>query len=575
MQNFEIYDLIEIAALLAVLLLLVKPLGSYMARVYQGEKNLLSPVLRPLERLVYRFAGIDEQKESGWKQYAFAFLLFNGLGIVFLFLVLVFQGVLPLNPQGLPGFPLTLAFNTAVSFITNTNWQNYAGESTASYFTQTVPLTLSHFVSAAAGMAVVIALIRGIARRTAEQIGNFWVDLTRGVLYILLPIALIAGIFLVSQGVIQNFSGYQQARLVQAQNRNGAVTTQVLPMGPVASFESIKLLGTNGGGFFNANSAHPYENPSPLTNFVEIALFLMIPLALTHTFGRMVGNTRQGWAILTAMLIILVVSLGAMYWSERAGNPLIHRQGIAGPNMEGKEVRFGIGGSTLFSAGTTATSDGAVNSMLDSYTPLGGGVNMFLMLLGEVVPGGVGSGLYTMLGFVIIAVFVAGLMIGRTPEYLGKKIEVREMWMSVIIVLTSGISVLIFSGMALLLPAGTGAILNPGPHGLSEVLYAYASASNNNGSAFAGISANTSFYNLTLGFAMLLGRFLPAVAALAMSGSLAAKKYVPPSLGTLPTNNLTFIGWLIVVVLIVGALTFLPALGLGPIVEHLIMIGRK
>ena len=576
MRNFETYDLIGIAVLLAVLLLLVKPLGAYMARVYQGEKNLLSPVLRPLERLVYHIAGVDEEKESGWKQYAFAFLLFNALGIAFLFLVLVFQGVLPLNPQGLPGFPLMLAFNTAVSFITNTNWQNYAGESTASYFTQTVPLTLSHFVAAAAGMAVVIALIRGIARRTTQQIGNFWVDLTRGVLYILMPIALIAGIFLVSQGVIQNFSGYQGVRLVQpAQNRNGgAITTQTLPMGPVASFESIKLLGTNGGGFFNANSAHPYENPSPLTNFVEIALFLMIPLALTNTFGRMVGNTRQGWAILTAMLIILVVSLGAMYWAERAGNPLIHQQGIAGPNMEGKEVRFGVGGSTVFAAGTTATSDGAVNSMLDSYTPLGGGVSMFLMLLGEVVPGGVGSGLYTMLGFVIIAVFVAGLMIGRTPEYLGKKIEVREMWMSVIMVLTSGISVLIFSGIALLIPAGTGAILNPGPHGLSEVLYAYASTSNNNGSAFAGISANTPFYNITLSLAMLLGRFLPAVAALAMSGSLAVKKYVPPSLGTLPTDNLTFVGWLIVVVIIVGALTFLPALGLGPIVEHLIMTGR-
>ncbi len=576
MQNFEIYDLVEIAVLFAVLLLLVRPLGTYMAKVYQGERNLLAPVLRPLERLIYRLAGIDETSETGWKQYAVAFLLFNGLGIVFLFLVLVFQGMLPLNPQGLPGFPLTLAFNTAVSFITNTNWQNYAGESTASYFTQTVPLTLSHFVSAAAGMAVVIALIRGIARRTVRQVGNFWVDLTRGVLYILLPIALIAAVFLLSQGVIQNFSGYKDVSLAQpVQGRDGGtITTQTLPMGPVASFESIKLLGTNGGGFFGANSAHPYENPSPLTNFVEIILFLMIPLALTYSFGRMVGNTRQGWAILTAMLIILIASLGVMYWAEHAGNPLIHQQGIAGPNMEGKEVRFGIGGSALFAAGTTATSDGAVNSMHDSYTPLGGGVAMFLMLLSEVAPGGVGSGLYTMLGFVIIAVFVAGLMIGRTPEYLGKKIEVREMWMSVVIVLTSGISVLIFSGIALLLSAGKDAILNPGPHGLSEVLYAFASGSNNNGSAFAGISANTSFYNITLAVAMLLGRFAPAVAALAMSGSLAAKKYVPPRLGTLPTNNLTFIGWLIVVVIIVGALTFLPALGLGSIVEHLIMIGR-
>ena len=576
MQNFETYDLIEIVALFAVLLALVRPLGAYMAKVYQGEKHPLTPVLRPLERLIYRLAGIDERQETGWKRYAASFVLFNVLGMILIFLLLLFQGVLPLNPEGFPGFSPMLAFNTAVSFITNTNWQNYAGESTASYFTQTVPLTLSHFVAAAAGMSVLIALIRGIARRTARQIGNFWVDLTRGVLYILLPIALVAGVFLVSQGVIQNFSGYRNVNLVQPiRNQDGSTTgKQTLPMGPVASFESIKLLGTNGGGFMNANSAHPYENPSPLTNFVEIALFMMIPMALTYTFGRLVGNTRQGWAILTAMMVILIVSLGAMYWAEHAGNPLIHQQGIAGPNMEGKEVRFGIGGSALFAAGTTATSTGAVNSMHDSYTPLGGGVAMFLMLLSEIVPGGVGSGMYTMLGFVIIAVFVAGLMIGRTPEYLGKKIEVREMWMSVVMVLTSGVSVLIFSGIALLLGAGTSAILNPGPHGLSEVLYAYASASNNNGSAFAGLSANTPFYNLTLGAAMLLGRFAPALAALAMSGSLAAKKYVPPSLGTLPTNNLTFIGWLIVVVIIVGALTFLPALGLGPIVEHLQMIGR-
>ena len=571
-----IFDLIEISVFFTILLLLVRPLGGYMARVYQGEKNLLSPALRPLERLVYRLIGVDETKETGWKQYAFSFLLLNLLGIAFLFLTLLFQGVLPLNPQGFSGFSLPLAFNTAISFMTNTNWQNYAGESTASYFTQTVPLTLSHFMAAAAGMTVVIALIRGIIRRTAQQIGNFWVDITRTILYILLPIALAAAVFLVSQGVIQNFSGYEQAELVQpaAASDGSTITTQTIPMGPVASFESIKLLGTNGGGFMNANSAHPFENPSPLTDFIEVLLFLVIPFSLTCTFGRMVGNRRQGWAILTAMMVIMIGSTGAMYWAEHAGNPLIHQQGITGPNMEGKEVRFGIGGSVLFASGTTATSDGAVNSMHDSYTPLGGGVTLFLILLSEVVPGGVGSGLYTMLGFVIIAVFVAGLMIGRTPEYLGKKIEVREMWMSVIIVLTSGVSVLVLSGIALLLPAGINAISNPGPHGLTEVLYAFASASNNNGSAFAGIGANTNFYNYTLGAAMLIGRFIPAVAALAMSGSLAAKKYVPPSVGTLPTNNLTFIAWLIVVVLIVGALTFLPALGLGPIVEHLIMIGR-
>ena len=575
MQNFEIYDLIEIAVFFAVLLLLVKPLGAYMAAVFQGERNLLSPAVRPVERLVYRLAAIDEQKETGWKRYAFSLLLLNFILMIFIFLVLVFQGVLPLNPEGFPGFPLPLAFNTAVSFATNTDWQAYSGESTASYFTQTVALALSFFVTPAIGLTVIIPLIRGIVRRTATQIGNFWVDLTRGILYILLPVALLAALFLVSQGVIQNFGGYRQVDLAQpAAGAAGLLTTQTIPMGPVASFESIKLLGTNGGGFFGANSAHPYENPSPLTNFVEILLFLAIPFALTYTFGRMSGNTRQGWAILAAMMVILIGSLGAMYWAEEAGNPLVHQQGIAGPNMEGKEVRFGIGGSVLFAAGTTATSDGAVNSMHDSYMPLGGGVALLLILLSEVVPGGVGSGLYTMLGFVIIAVFVAGLMIGRTPEFLGKKIEVREMWMAVIIVLTSGISVLVFSGVALLLSAGTSAILNPGPHGLTEVLYAFASGSNNNGSAFAGLGANTPFYNFTLGVAMLLGRFVPALAALAMAGSLAAKKYVPPSVGTLPTNNPTFTGWLIVVVIIVGALTFLPALGLGPIVEQLQMIGR-
>ncbi|MCL4473938.1 MAG: potassium-transporting ATPase subunit KdpA [Actinobacteria bacterium] len=572
----ETYDFIQIAALFMIIGLLAKPLGTYMARVYQGEKNLLSPVLRPVERLIYRFTGVDPGQEAGWRQYVFSLLLFNLTGMLLVFLFLLFQGILPLNPQGFPGFSIPLAFNTAVSFMTNTDWQAYAGESAASYLTQTVPLTLSHFVAASMGMVIVISLIRGIVRRTAQKIGNFWVDLTRSILYILLPISLIAAVFLVSQGVLQNFSPFQESSLVQPVQTadGGAVKVQTLPMGPVASFESIKLLGTNGGGFFNANSAHPYENPTPLTNFIEIFLFLMIPFALTYTFGHMVGNARQGWAIFTAMMVILLASMGGMYWAEHAGNPLVHAQGIAGPNLEGKEVRFGLGGSILFAAGTTATSDGAVNSEHDSFTPLGGGATMFLILLGEVAPGGVGSGLYTMLAFVIIAVFVAGLMIGRTPEYLGKKIEVREMWLSVIIVLTSGVSVLIFSGIALRLSAGTGSIANPGPHGLSEVLYAFASGSNNNGSAFAGLAANTNFYNFTLGLAMLIGRFVPAVAALAMAGSLAAKKYVPPSLGTLPTNNMTFITWLIVVVLIVGALTFLPALGLGPIVEHLIMTGR-
>jgi len=576
MQNSEIlFDLMQISVLLIILTLLVKPLGSYMARVYQGERTFLSRLLSPLERLLYRVAGVDRDREMNWKEYAIAMLLFNGLGMLVLLAILMLQGFLPLNPEKFSGFSWDLALNTAVSFVTNTNWQAYSGEAAASYFSQVLGLMVQQFLSAGSGMALLIALVRGFARHTAETLGNFWVDLTRGTLYILLPISLIAAIFLVSQGVIQNFSPYVKTALIQEVKdaKGSVVQEQTLPMGPVASQQAIKELGTNGGGFFNANSAHPFENPTPLTNFVEILLILLIPASLTYTFGRLVGSTRQGWAVYAAMMILFISALGAMYWAEANGNPLVAKLGTQGIYMEGKEVRFGLGGSVLFSTATTGTSCGAVNNMHDSLTPIGGMVPLWLILLGEIVPGGVGSGLYTMLAFVVIAVFVAGLMIGRTPEYLGKKIEIREMWMSVIIVLTAGIVVLLFVAIALLVPSGVKAMANPGPHGLSEVLYAFASTANNNGSAFAGLNANTVFYNLMTALAMLLGRFAPKVAVLAMAGSLVRKKYTPPSAGTLPTDQVAFILWLVLVIWIIGALTFFPALALGPLVEHLIMQG--
>jgi K+-transporting ATPase ATPase A chain len=557
---------------LTVLTLLVKPLGTYMTNVYQSKRTFLSPVLVPFENLIYKVAGIKHDEEMDWKDYAKALLLFNGLGLIVLFLILLLQGILPLNPQGFPGFSLDLAFNTAVSFVTNTNWQAYSGESAASYLTQISGLAVQNFLSAATGMCIAIALIRGFTRHTSHTIGNFWQDMTKSVLYILLPISIIASLLLVSQGVIQNFDPYANSSLLQSfQTPDGqSINNQMLPLGPVASQEAIKEFGTNGGGFFNANSAHPFENPTPLTNFLEILLILLIPFSLTYTFGRFAGNTKQGWALYATIMMLFIVFLGVMYWTEYNGNPLV-QPGVNGSYMEGKEVRFGIGGSVIFSISTTATSTGAVNAMHDSLTPIGGMVTMLLILLGEVLPGGVGSGLYTILAFAIIAVFIAGLMIGRTPEYLGKKVEVFEMWMSVLIVLTSGILVLIFVSVALITYAGISSILNPGSHGLSEVLYAFASASNNNGSAFAGLNANTLFYNLLTAIAMLIGRFVPAVAALAMAGSLSKKKYIPPGIGTLPTHQITFVLWLAVVILIVGALTFFPALSLGPIVEHMIM----
>ena len=563
----NVYDWQQLILFFAILLLLVKPFGAYMAKVYQGEQTLLSPLLAPCEGFIYRIIGVDPTDEMDWRRYAGTMLLFNFLGFLVLFFLLLTQHLLPLNPQQFPAFSWPLAFNTAVSFTTNTNWQNYGGESTASFFSQMAGFTVQNFLSAATGIVIAIATIRGFVRCRTQALGNFWVDMVRTVLYILLPISFAAALVLVSQGVIQNFSPYQSATLVET------ATVTEIPMGPVASQEAIKELGTNGGGFFNANSAHPFENPTPLSNFIEILLILLIPASLTYTFGRMAGDTHQGWALLAAMLFLFLVALAALQWMEVRGNPQITAMGVAGGNMEGKEVRFGLTASSLFAAATTATSCGAVNTMHDSLTPLGGMIPLSLILTGEVIFGGVGSGLYTMLAFAVVAVFVSGLMIGRTPEYLGKKIEVREIWMSVITILTAGVLVLIFSGVAMLVPQAVASMANPGAHGLSEVLYAFASMSNNNGSAFAGLNGNTNFYNLVGAFAMLAGRFIPAVAVLAMAGSLAEKKYIPPSLGTLPTGRAPFVTWLVLVIIIVGALTFFPALALGPVVEHLLMSG--
>ncbi len=593
----NVYEWVQTILFFVVLLAMIKPFGTFMAKVYQGERTFLTPVLAPCENLLYRLCGVNRDEEMGWKRYAIGLLLFNIVCGVTLFAILLLQGILPLNPQKFPAFSWHLALNTAISFMTNTNWQNYGGESAASYFTQMVGLAVHNFVSAATGMTVAIALIRGFARRKTSMLGNFWVDMTRGTLYILLPLSLVFAVFLVSQGVIQNFSDYKTVPLVQSTTydkpklddkgnplkdaKGNPVTESVtakevtIPMGPVASQEAIKELGTNGGGFFNANSAHPYENPTPLSNMAEIFLILLIGGGLTYTFGLMAGNTRQGWALLAVMLAILIFALGVLYWAESSGNPLVAKLGVHGINMEGKDTRFGLAGSSLFTVATTGTSCGAVNTMHDSLTPLGGMMPLSLILLSEVIFGGAGTGLYTMLAFVVIAVFVAGLMIGRTPEFLGKKIEASEMWMSIITVLTSGVLILIFSGIAMLVPSAVASMANPGAHGLSEVLYAFASQSNNNGSAFAGLSGNTVFYNVTGAFCMFIGRFAPILASLAMAGSLAEKKYVPASLGTLPTDKAPFAFWLTLVILIVGALTFFPALSLGPIVEHLTMLGGK
>ncbi len=562
----DLPGLIQAVALLAAIILVTRPLGGYMRRVMDGERTFLSPVMRPVERGIYRVMGVDETDEQHWTGYAVSLLVFAFVGIVVLYIQERLQNYMPLNPSGFGAVPQDLSFNTAVSFETNTNWQNYAGENTMSYLTQMAGLTVRNFTSAAMGLVVAIALARGLVRRSATTIGNFWVDVTRGTLYILIPIAFVGAVFLVSQGVVQTFSASTTIHTLQG-------ASQTITVGPFASQEAIKELGNNGGGPFNANSAHPFENPNGLTNWVEMFLILLIPFALTNTFGRMAGNEKQGWALFAAMMVILVVAIGVATWSEQQGNPIYpHAVNTALGNMEGKEVRFGADTSALFASVTTGTSTGAVNSMHDSFLPLGGMVPLVLIQLGEITPGGIGAGFYGHIVFgAILAVFIAGLMVGRTPEYLGKKIESYEVKMAMLAVLAMGASILVFSALATATAAGTSSILNPGPHGFSEILYAFSSQTGNNGSAFAGLSGNTLFYNLSGAFAMLIGRFAEIIPALAIAGSMAAKRRVAPSLGTFPTTGPIWVALLIGTIVIVGALTFFPALSLGPIVEQLKM----
>jgi len=596
---------LQLGLYLIVLLALAKPLGAYMARVYEGRPFGLDRLLGPLERSIYRLSGVHADDEMRWQTYAWAMMLFNLAGLLAVYALQRIQGLLPLNPQSLGPVSPDSAFNTAVSFATNTNWQGYGGETTMSYLTQMLGLTVQNFVSAATGMAVLVAFIRGLARRSAQTIGNFWVDLTRSTLYILLPLSLVLALVLVSQGVVQTFGSYAKVSVVQPttydepvtdadgkpildekgqpKTKKVTLTEQVLALGPAASQIAIKQLGTNGGGFFNVNSAHPFENPTPLANFLELLAILLISAALCYTFGVMVKDTRQGWAVLAAMTIMFVGLLAVCVVAEQGGNPLLARLGIdqqasalqGGGNMEGKEVRFGVVNSALWATATTAASNGSVNAMHDSFTPLGGLVPIWLIQLGEVVYGGVGSGLYGMLVFAIIAVFVAGLMVGRTPEYLGKKIEAYEMKMASLVILIPPALVLLGTAVAVVTSGGKAGTFNPGPHGFSEILYAFSSAGNNNGSAFAGLGANTPFYNISLGLAMFFARYWLAIPTLAIAGSLAGKKLVPPGAGTLPTHTPLFVALLIGVVVIVGALTFFPALALGPIVEHLMMLSSR
>ncbi len=565
--------LIQVSVFFFLVLAVTVPLGAYMTNVFSGKRTFLDPVLRPFERLIYRTCGIQLGIEMTWVEYSVSMLLFSLVGMLTLYAIERLQGVLPLNPQGLPGVSPALAFNTAASFSTNTNWQAYAGETTMSYLTQMMGLAYHNFVSAASGIAMAIAIIRGFVRRSAKTLGNFWVDLTRAILWILLPLCIVFALVLVWQGVPQNFSPYAHAKTLEG-------AEQVIPGGPVASQEIIKELGTNGGGFFNANSAHPHENPTPLTNLLEMLAIFAIGAGLTNTFGRMAGDTRQGWTLFAAMALLFLMGAALAIWSEQRGNPEIAALGIntsasvteSGGNMEGKEVRFGIVDSALWATVTTGTSCGAVNAMHDSFTPLGGLVPLVNMQLGEVIFGGVGSGLYGMLVMAILSVFIAGLMVGRTPEYLGKKIESREMKLAMLYVLIFPAVILFGTAAATVLPAALSSISNPGPHGFSQILYAYTEAGANNGSAFAGLNANTNFYNWTLAIGMLLGRFMMAIPALALAGSLAPKKPIPPSAGTFPTTSPIFVGLLIGVILIVGALTFFPALALGPVIEHLQML---
>jgi K+-transporting ATPase, KdpA len=581
----NLYSWFQLIFYMVVLLLLAKPLGSFMAKVYQGEHTFLDRVLGPVERIVYRLSGVKPEEDMNWKTYAIAVMVFNVLGLIVVYLLQRLQGVLPLNPQGLGAVTPDSSWNTATSFATNTNWQGYGGEVTMSYLSQMLGLTVQNFVSAATGMAVLIALIRGIVRHTAKGIGNFWVDMTRTTLYILLPLSFVLALVLVSQGVVQTFSPYKTVALLQpTTDVNGnTVTEQVLAVGPAASQIAIKQLGTNGGGFFNVNSAHPFENSTPFSNFLEMLSILMISGGLCYTFGVMVGDTRQGWAILITMTIIMVAFLLLAVWAEQVGNPAFTTMGVdqkqtainPGGNMEGKETRFGIANSALWATTTTAASNGSVNSMHDSFMPLGGLVPLFMIQLGEIIYGGVGSGLYGMLAFVIVAVFIAGLMVGRTPEYLGKKIEAYEMKMASLMLLIPILLAKVGTAIAVVAPAGLATIWNTGgPHGFSEVLYAFSSAANNNGSAFAGLGANTPFYNTALGICMFFARYWLIVPALAIAGSLVQKKKVPASGGTLPTHTPLFIAWLIGVIMIVGALSFIPALALGPIVEHLMVFAH-
>ena len=553
-------DFIQITLFFAVLIGLTPVLGNYMFTVFTGGKHILRPLFGWLEKLTFKFAGINPNEETNWKAYTFSLLVFNFVGFIFVFLIQLFQTQLPLNPANLPNVSWHSAFNTAVSFMTNTNWQGYPGETTLSYFVQMIGLTVQNFLSAATGIAVLLALIRGLARKNTDKLGNFWTDLTRATLYVLLPLSILFAVMLVGQGVVQNFKTYDTVQTLQG-------ATQVIPMGPAASQIAIKQLGTNGGGFFNANSAHPFENPTPFSNFLEMLALLLIPAALTFTYGKMVGSTRQGWTIFKAMLILLVIGLTISLYAEYSTNPIFGNLHL----MEGKETRFGITNSVLWSTATSAASNGSVNAMHDSLSPLTGMVAMINLMLGEIIFGGVGTGLYGMVIFIILTVFIAGLMVGRTPEYLGKKIQKFEVQMAILSVLAPNVVILLFAAWASVTSPGLSSLNNSGPHGLSEILYAYASAAGNNGSAFAGLNANTLFYNLTIGIGMLIGRFGIILPVMAIAGSMAGKKITPSSAGTFHTDNWLFIALLIAVILIVGGLTHFPALSLGPIVEHLLM----
>jgi len=553
-------DVIQVILFFALLIGFTPILGKYMSKVFTGSKHFMLPVFGWLERLTYHFIGVNPDEETNWKSFAFSLLIFNFVGFVFVLLIQLFQAYLPLNPANLDNVSWHSAFNTSVSFVTNTNWQGYAGETTLSYFVQMIGLTVQNFVSAATGIAVLLAVIRGISRKTTDKLGNFWTDITRSILYVLLPLSILLAIVLVGQGVVQNFKTYETVQTLQG-------TQQIIPMGPVASQIAIKQIGTNGGGFFNSNSAHPFENPTPFSNFLEMLFILLIPAALTYTYGKMVGSVRQGWTIFSVMIILLITGLSISLYAEYSSTPIFGHLSL----MEGKETRFGITNSVLWSTLTSAASNGSVNAMHDSLSPLAGMVAMINIMLGEIIFGGVGAGLYGMIIFIILTVFIAGLMVGRSPEYLGKKIEAFEVKMAIIAILAPSFVILIFTAWASVSNVGLSSLNNSGAHGFSEILYAYSSAAGNNGSAFAGLNANTLFYNLTLGLGMLIGRFGVIIPVLAIAGNMAKKKITPPSAGTFRTDNWLFIGLLIAIILIVGGLTFFPALSLGPVIEHLLM----